>query len=71
MTTDRAYRAALGVDVALAELRANRGTQFDPLVVDALCGLVERWDPEMVRGLDPSEDVDAALRALLAESAEE
>ena len=36
MTTDRPYRAALPLSEALGELRANRGTQFDPIVVDAL-----------------------------------
>jgi HD-GYP domain-containing protein (c-di-GMP phosphodiesterase class II) len=36
MTTDRAYRAALPLSEALGELRAHRGTQFDPDVVDAL-----------------------------------
>ena len=64
MTTDRSYRAAMAVPVALAELRANAGTQFDPQVVDAVCTLIERWDPEMVAS-GPSEDVDAAIRALL------
>jgi hypothetical protein len=34
MTSDRVYRAALPVDVALAELRKGRGTQFDPQIVD-------------------------------------
>jgi len=36
MTTDRSYRKALSVDVAVAELLNNAGTQFDPDVVDAL-----------------------------------
>ncbi len=36
MTTDRSYRAALPLGTAIAELRANAGTQFDPDVVDAL-----------------------------------
>jgi len=36
MTTDRSYRKALPVGVALAELGANAGTQFDPQVVEAL-----------------------------------
>jgi HD-GYP domain-containing protein (c-di-GMP phosphodiesterase class II) len=41
MTTDRPYRAALSLDIALEELRANRGTQFDPQVVDCLLSLHE------------------------------
>ena len=36
MTSDRPYRKALSQDVALAELLANSGTQFDPQVVSAL-----------------------------------
>jgi HD-GYP domain-containing protein (c-di-GMP phosphodiesterase class II) len=36
MTTDRSYRAALPLEMAIAELRANAGSQFDPAVVDAL-----------------------------------
>jgi HD-GYP domain-containing protein (c-di-GMP phosphodiesterase class II) len=42
MTSDRPYRAALAQDVALDELRANAGTQFDPAVVHAL---LEELDP--------------------------
>jgi putative nucleotidyltransferase with HDIG domain len=34
MTSDRVYRAALSMNVALAELRKGRGTQFDPQIVD-------------------------------------
>jgi len=36
MTTDRPYRPALTGETAIAELLANRGTQFDPDVVDAV-----------------------------------
>src|ERR671932_2658708 len=36
MTTDRSYRKALPVSVAVGELRGNAGTQFDPDVVEAL-----------------------------------
>ena len=36
MTTDRPYRRAMSHLAAVAELRANSGTQFDPAVVDAL-----------------------------------
>jgi putative nucleotidyltransferase with HDIG domain len=41
MTTTRPYREALPVSVAVAELKANAGSQFDPWVVDALVALVE------------------------------
>ncbi len=40
MTTDRPYRLAMSTDEAIAELRANAGSQFDPRVVEALIGLV-------------------------------
>ena len=42
MTSDRSYRKALPLDEAVAELRRTSGTQFDPRVVDALVGSVER-----------------------------
>ena len=47
MTTDRPYRAALDVDVALEELSSNAGTQFDPKVVDALVEVVEHGRPRV------------------------
>jgi HD-GYP domain-containing protein (c-di-GMP phosphodiesterase class II) len=40
MTTDRSYRPALSVESAVEELGRCRGSQFDPLVVQALEGLV-------------------------------
>src|SRR2546423_3061276 len=40
MTTDRAYRKARPVDEALAELRRCSGTDFDPVVVEALAAAV-------------------------------
>jgi hypothetical protein len=42
MVTDRPYRPAMAPEVAIAELRANAGTQFDPAVVRALCVVVPR-----------------------------
>ena len=36
MTTDRAYRKALSLDDARAELARCAGSQFDPAVVEAL-----------------------------------
>ena len=41
MTTARPYRAALAPETAVAELRANSGTQFDPRVVEALVASLE------------------------------
>jgi HD-GYP domain-containing protein (c-di-GMP phosphodiesterase class II) len=60
MTTDRPYRRALDVDVALQELRDNAGTQFDPRVVDALVKVVEDGRPRV-----PTTD---HVRALLVTS---
>ena len=45
MTTDRSYRKALPLEVAVGELRANAGTQFAPDVVDALIAVVARETP--------------------------
>jgi len=39
MVQGRPYRAALGIPQAIAELRANSGTQFDPRVVEAFRAL--------------------------------
>ncbi len=36
MTSNRPYRQGLAIETALDEIRRNRGTQFDPDVVDAL-----------------------------------
>jgi putative nucleotidyltransferase with HDIG domain len=40
MTTDRSYRKALPLSVAVQEMRDNAGTQFDPAVVEALLAVV-------------------------------
>ena len=42
MTTDRAYRGAMPVADALAELERCAGTQFDPRVVAAFRAVVAR-----------------------------
>jgi putative nucleotidyltransferase with HDIG domain len=39
MTTTRSYRKAMSLQVALAEVRACAGTQFDPQVADALVAI--------------------------------
>ena len=50
MTTDRPYHRALTDPEALAEIRAGRGTQFAPVVVDAFFAAAERLPDEL--GLD-------------------
>ena len=47
MTTDRSYRKAMPTAEAVAEVRSNSGTQFDPVVVDALIAAVE--DAELLQ----------------------
>jgi HD-GYP domain-containing protein (c-di-GMP phosphodiesterase class II) len=42
MTSDRAYRSSIGQNAARAELERCSGTQFDPLVVDALINVLQR-----------------------------
>jgi putative nucleotidyltransferase with HDIG domain len=42
MTTDRPYRKALPIEVALEEIRKNSGTQFDPLMVEAFLRAMSR-----------------------------
>ncbi|HEX9371545.1 MAG TPA: HD domain-containing phosphohydrolase [Roseiflexaceae bacterium] len=41
MTTDRPYRAALDEAETLGRLRAGRGTQFDPEMLDVFLGLID------------------------------
>jgi putative nucleotidyltransferase with HDIG domain len=45
MTTNRSYRKGMSLDVAVAELTANSGTQFDPAVVAAVLEALERPSP--------------------------
>jgi putative nucleotidyltransferase with HDIG domain len=46
MTSDRRYRASLGVSHAIEELLAGRGTQFDPAMVDIFVPLAR--DPDLM-----------------------
>jgi len=41
MTNERPYRAAMKIDHALAEIKRYRGSQFDPVVVEAFLSLQE------------------------------
>src|SRR5882757_2036885 len=42
MTSDRSYRNARPVEVAMAELRKNAGSQFDPVMVTAFIKAIDR-----------------------------
>jgi HD-GYP domain-containing protein (c-di-GMP phosphodiesterase class II) len=61
MTADRPYRRALASEIALAELRAGAGTQFDPEVVEIFIDEIARRDA--VRPAD-DELADPSLQAL-------
>jgi putative nucleotidyltransferase with HDIG domain len=66
MTTNRPYRDAMPVEDAIAELRKNSGTQFEPRVVEALVAVVEA---DRARVDDDGRYTDA-LRAVLAGNSE-
>jgi putative nucleotidyltransferase with HDIG domain len=70
MTTDRSYRKALPLEVAIKELRDNAGTQFAPDVVDALIAVVGRQTPEWELALsEPAVAQRAGGRSITASSA--
>ena len=52
MTTDRSYRAAMPLDVAIEELLENSGTQFSPDVVQAVLRVI-RQDPRSAGSRGP------------------
>ncbi|MEX0800394.1 MAG: PAS domain S-box protein [Dehalococcoidia bacterium] len=41
MTTDRPYRKAMPIEHAIGELTRNKGSQFDPRIVDAFLKIIE------------------------------
>jgi len=62
MTSTRSYRGARTVQEAVAELVANRGTQFDPRMVDAMIAALDRepWQHRPAEQLTP-EDGEFAM----------
>ena len=60
MTTDRSYRRALTWEDALQEVRANRGTQFDPEVVDAFLKAAQAHGKTKSQEQEQSSDLKAA-----------
>ena len=51
MTTDRPYRRALPIHVALEEVEKHAGTQFDPELARAWIQVVEEQDPQEATAL--------------------
>src|SRR3954468_6894288 len=48
MTSDRPYRPSeMTLDMALAEIRRCTGSQFDPVVVDAMFAAIESGEPQL------------------------
>ena len=54
MVTDRPYRKGMTLEKAIEELKRNRGTQFDPVVVDALVNLYEEGNFQPAHLPDPA-----------------
>lgn len=50
MTTDRPYRKAMPIEAAIEELKRHRGSQFDPVVVDAFLKILDRGGAHPLHG---------------------
>lgn len=59
MTTNRPYRKAMPREAAVAELRANAGSQFEPRIVDSLIRVIDETEEQ-------AESYSDAVRAVLA-----
>ncbi|WP_336215727.1 HD-GYP domain-containing protein [Nonomuraea sp. LPB2021202275-12-8] len=64
MTSDRSYRGARPVEVAVDELRKGEGSQFDPVMVTAFVRALERepWQPPRRVDPPPPEDADTLTK---------
>jgi len=66
MTSDRAYRAAIGHEEACRELRETAGTQFDPQVVDVFLDEIAKLAvPEAAADGAPVQMLADRVRSLL------
>jgi HD-GYP domain-containing protein (c-di-GMP phosphodiesterase class II) len=64
MTSDRSYRGAKPLDVAVEELHKGAGTQFDPIMVEAFVRALDRegWEPPDKAPLPPLEPVETTTK---------
>lgn len=53
ITSTRSYRRAYSMDHALAEIKANKGLQFDPNIVETFFKVIKREDPSFRSMLEP------------------
>ena len=60
MILDRPYRKRLPLAVAVAEIRAGGGTQFDPTLVEPFVAVVARWAAGQVPESSPAPDPNGA-----------
>ncbi len=71
MTTDRPYRKAMPVEEAIAELKRNSGTQFDPTVVEAFVRMISRVGVYAPGEPSPSDDAGFARQRVPVPSAQD
>jgi HD-GYP domain-containing protein (c-di-GMP phosphodiesterase class II) len=58
MTTDRPYRKAMPIETAIEELKRCRGSQFDPVVVDAFLKVLKDRGAQPLRWQAAAEERD-------------
>jgi HD-GYP domain-containing protein (c-di-GMP phosphodiesterase class II) len=64
MTTHRPYRRALTLEEAIAELRANAGTQFAPRVVETLIELIHEDQDALIGPPEPEPEPKSQLEEI-------
>jgi putative nucleotidyltransferase with HDIG domain len=62
LTSDRAYRAGLSPEEALAHVVAGSGSHFDPVIVEALVDLAGEWGYRLPREVGDVETAWAAVQ---------
>lgn len=65
MTSNRTYRRALPLEVALMEIRRCSGTQFDPALADAFLQIGESRIRELIHSVDQANARSAGAVALM------
>lgn len=71
MAADRPYRRGLSAETILAEVQANAGTQFDPVVAAAFCAVVQREGPAVIVNSSREPHTLPAMSARLSASADD